>query len=75
MSCMDHLSGRRGRRLGELFLHIYFGPYGGREIGKQLITLKRQTKQFMYNFLEWVRVHIGDRSWFMMDFVEWVSSK
>ena len=32
-------------------------------------------QSFMYNFLGWVRVYIGDYSMTMVDFIDWLSSK
>ena len=33
------------------------------------------TQTFIYIFLEWVRVHIGDCSSTMIDFIDWLNSK
>lgn len=42
---MDPSLGERGRKIGEMLIYAYFGPYGMREIGECLRIWKKQLEE------------------------------
>ena len=75
---MAPLLAKKGKRLGKLLLYAFFGPFGGREIGKSLRIVKVWTKQlkviFYIYFRIGLRLYIGDDYMSLLDFVDWLGS-
>ena len=47
---MAPLLAKKGKRFGKLLLYVFFGPFGGRQIGEPLRNVKVWTKQLKVLF-------------------------